>query len=317
MWRMVMVGFGLVFFALPSQAQDKKRADILTLSKTGVFGLAFSPDGKMLASGSVGRPPHNELKLWDAETRELKASFSGHSFHILHVCFSPDGKKLATASSDKTVRLWGLEAGKEKTVVLREESPPKAVRFSNDGKTLGVTTYRKVRLLDAATGKEKSAINIHPAGYGHCFNPTLELMAFAPDSWYIHLVDTSTGKTKTLLTGLKGTMRAMTFSADGKWLASVSADGLLRVWDVAAGKLKASFRVDSGRCVALSRDGRYVAFGAWEANVRVWDVAANKELPSLKDKNLATIFCLAFSPDSKTLAAGGMGKIRLWALDAR
>ncbi len=314
MRRIVLIGFGLVLFTLPLPAQDKKRPDVLTHSNTGVFGLAFSPDGKMLASGSVGRPPHNDLKLWDAESRELKTSFSGHTDHIRHVTFSPDSKMLATGSSDKTVRTWDVETGKEKAVVVREESLIKAVHFSKDGKTLGVATYQKVRLFDTATGKEKSAINIHPSGYGHCFNPTVELMAFAPDHYYIHLVDTSTGKTKILLTGLKGATRAMHFSADGKWLASNSGDGLLRVWDVAAAKQKASFKVDEDGCVALNKDGTKVAFGTRNGKVRIWDVAANKELPSLQDKSVLTIFSIAFSPNGKTLAAGGLGKVRLWSL---
>jgi len=317
MRRMMLMGFGLVFFAMPTAAQDKKRPDVLTPGQTGVFALAFSPDGKMLVSGLVGTPPKNELKLCDSGTGELKASFTGHTNHIFHASFSSDSKILATASADKTVRLWDLEAGKEKTVFLRDEVPAKAMRFSADGKTLGVTTHKRVRILDAATGKEMRSVDIHPEGHGHCFNPTLELMAFAPDWWYIHLIDTSTGKTKTLLTGLKGPTRAMAFSGDGKWLASASGDGLLRVWDVAAGKLKASFAIESSRSVALSKDGKIVALGMGEGKVRIWNVAANKELPLLQDKILNTAFCLAFSPDGTTLAVGGMGKVRLWSLETK
>lgn len=315
--RLAMILFGLVLCSLPAAAQDKKRPDVLNISKTGVVGLAFSPDGKMLAAGAVGRQPLNELKVWDAESWELKTSFTGHTNHISHVAFSLDGKMLATGSFDNTVRLWDLEAGKEKSVVFRQELSPKAVRFSNDGKTLGVATHKNVHLLDVATGKEKSVIGIHPTGWGHCFNPTLELMAFMPDWWYIHLVDTSNGKTKILLSGLKGDTRAMTFSDDGKTLALTTIDDVLRIWDVAAAKQTATFNVENSRCIALSKDGRYVALGTREGKVRIWDVGAKKELPSLQDKNLSIIFSVAFSPDSKTLAAGGMGKVRLWSLEMK
>lgn len=314
MQRIAVIGLAFLFLSASAQAQEKKRPDVLTMSNTGVFALAYSPDGKMLAAGSVGRPPKNELKIWDAETRERKTSFTGHADHILHATFSPDGKLLLTGSADKTVRLWDVKAGKEKAVVVREDSPIKAARFSNDGKTVGVATYQKVRLFDAASGKEKSTINIHPSGFGHCFSPTVELMAFAPDHWYIHLVDTSTGKTKILLTGLKGQTRSMHFSDDGKWLASVSGDGLLRVWEVETAKLKTSFKADSAGSVALNKDGTLVAYGMRTGNVRIWDIAANKELPSLEDKSLSAIFCVAFSPDGTTLAAGGMGAVRLWSL---
>jgi WD40 repeat protein len=317
MRRMLTILLGLVLFPLSSLAQDKKLPEIVTVEKTGVISVAFSPDGKTLASGSAGRPPRNELKLWDSATGELKASLTGHTDHVLQVTFSPDGKTLATFSYDKTVRTWDVEAGKEKAVVLRDDTQVKAIRFSTDGNTLGVAGQKKVRLLDAATGKEQSSVNIHPMGFGYCFSPTLDLMAYAPDASYIHLVDTSNSKTKTLLTGLKGTTRAMRFSDDGKWLASDSDDNLLRVWDVAGGKLKTSFASEFGWCVALRKDGKYVAFGTTEGRARIWDVTANKELPSFQDKSLANVHSLAFSPDGKTLAAGGMGKVRLWSLDAK
>lgn len=310
-----MIAF--VVFVPLAQAQEEKRPDVLTLSKTAVWSLAFSADGKMLASASVGRPPNNDLKLWDWETGTLKSALAGHTDHIFCVAFSPDGKALATTGADKTVRLWDIAAGKEKAVLVRDQTRLKAVRFSGDGKTLGVAGNKWIRLVDVETGKQKSAVEIHPTGSGYCFNPTLELMAYAPDAWYIHLVDTATSKTKILLTGLKGNVQSMAFSNDGKWLASYGNDRTLRVWDVTAGKQKAVYTVQSGRAVALSNDGKTVALGIGDCKVRMWDFTTNKELPSLHDERLATIYSLAFTPDGKSLAVGGQGTIRLWRLPAR
>ena len=312
--RIAMILWGFPLLLLPASAQDKKRPEVLSLSKTAVWSLTFSPDGKTLASASVGRPPHNDLKVWEVATGELQASLSGHSEHIFCVAFSPDGKALATTSQDKTVRLWDLAAKKEKAVLLRGLTPFKTVRFSADGKTLGASGNKWIRLVDVSNGKEKTAFEIHPTGGGYCFHPTLELMAYAPDAWYIHLVDTSTSKTRTLLTGLKGNAQSMTFSDDGKWLASYSFDNSLRIWDVTAGKQKAIFNIAQGRSIALNKDGSMVALGFNDGTVRRWDLTTSKELPALRDARVGHVYSIAFSPDSTTLAAGGMGVIRLWSL---
>ena len=71
-----------------------------------VESVAFSPDGKILASGSVD----HTIKLWDVATGTLLRTLSGHTSFVESVAFSPDGKILASGSYDKTIKLWDVEA---------------------------------------------------------------------------------------------------------------------------------------------------------------------------------------------------------------
>src|SRR6266508_1035921 len=95
-----------------------------------VYSVAFSPDGKMLASGS-----HEQVvKLWDVGTGNLIRSFMGHRNTIHSVAFSPDGKTLASGSSDHKVKLWDVSTGK--LIRSYDGQDFNAVAFSPDGKTL-------------------------------------------------------------------------------------------------------------------------------------------------------------------------------------
>jgi WD40 repeat protein len=82
---------------------DGRELKTFTGHSDSVYSVAFSPDGKTIATGSLD----NTVKLWSVDGRELK-TFTGHSDSVLSVAFSPDGKTIATGSGDNTVKLWNF-----------------------------------------------------------------------------------------------------------------------------------------------------------------------------------------------------------------
>ena len=169
-WR-VVVWLGVACLGLPPlSAQEPK----LTLKghTSPVWSVAYSPDGKWLASGSGPTiqlaTPHGKtlasgndttIRLWDVQTGKEKATLKGHTSLVSSLTFSPDGKTLASGSHDKTVKLWDMETGKEQATLKGHTSPVSSVAFSPDGKTLASGSEITIKLWDVQTGKER-----HPPG---------------------------------------------------------------------------------------------------------------------------------------------------------
>ncbi|MCI0387306.1 MAG: hypothetical protein MOB07_00835 [Acidobacteria bacterium] len=146
--------------------------DLLTLKGHGdtVPSVAFSPDGKRLATGSWDRT----AKLWDAVTGQELATLKGHGDGVSSVAFSPDGKRLATGSFDRTAKLWDAVTGQEITTLKGHADEVSSVAFSPDGKRLATGSRdRTVRLWDAATGQELMTLKGH--------GDIVSSVAFSPD----------------------------------------------------------------------------------------------------------------------------------------
>jgi WD domain, G-beta repeat len=123
-----------------------------------VWGIAFSPDGKQLASASYDRT----VRVWGATTGATLQIFKGHSSYVRDVAFSPDSRQLASASDDKTVRVWDAATGATRQILEGHSNSVNAVAFSPDGKQLASASYdRTVRVWDVATGATLQILESH------------------------------------------------------------------------------------------------------------------------------------------------------------
>ncbi|PZV11279.1 MAG: hypothetical protein DCF20_19865, partial [Pseudanabaena sp.] len=287
--------------------QEKNRFD----HSSSVSSVAFSPDGKTIATGSGDKT----VKLWNLEGKELQ-TFKGHSDIVSSVAFSPDGKTIATGSGDKTVKLWNLE-GKELQTFKGHSDIVSSVAFSPDGKTIATGSGDKTVKLWNLEGKELQTFKGH--------SDIVSSVAFSPDgktiatgSWdnTVKLWNLE-GKELQSFKGHSDIVSSVAFSPVGKTIAAGSADNTVKLWNL-EGKELQSFKGHSKivSSVAFSPDGKTIATGSRDNTVKLWNLEG-KELQSFKGHS-ARVNSVAFSPDGKTIATGSWDNtVKLWNLEGK
>ena len=281
----------------------------------GVFALAFSPDGRLLASGGID----NTVRLWDPATGQNMRTLTGHTDIVKFrnayrtrgavqaVAFSPGGRLLASGGTDNTVRLWDPATGQNMRTLtghtaaatlgdaFRVGGAVQAVAFSPDGRLLASGgTDNTVRLWDPATGQNMHTLTGH----------------------------TGTVKFRNAFR-VGGAVQAVAFSPDGRLLASGGTDNTVRLWDPATGQNVRVFNTHTSigkiQAVAFSPDGRLLASGGTDNIVRLWDPATGQNVRSLKTRYdgqavavSAGIRTVAFSPDGYLLASARGRTVHLW-----
>jgi WD40 repeat protein len=268
----------------------QERVVLLSSHSSPVRSVAFSTDGKTLASASgafAETGGTGEVKLWDPATGREIATLDGHTGSVCSVAFSPDGQTLATGSFDGTAKLWDLATREVRFTLTRQRVT--TVAFSPNGKTLATGGQSGVTLWDTVSGQMQTAW-VHPGGDGGAYVFSL---AFSPDgkllatggsagTGTIELWDAATRQHRASLKGHTTAVCSVAFSSDGRTLGSASRDGNMRLWDVATGQERISLKWPGGGLpfMTFAPDDSCLVTASPDGTVRILRAATDAEAVS-------------------------------------
>jgi WD40 repeat protein len=300
-----------------------------------VYAVAFSPDGKFLATGSAD----HTAKIWQVDSGKELGTFGGskqddNDIEVRSVCFSPDGQRLATAGTDGAVRIWN--AAMRSSLVLG-----------------GIPLLKVFTNFTSAPGTRRPALN------SVAFSPNSDMVAAGSDDGTVQIWEASTGELQLTLPGHAGGTNSVVFAPHRRILASAGSDGLINLWSLSLGGEVFSAD-DSPNAIAFSPDGMHIATGgngstahlrattgddlhvlvghsepvmdvafapdgkrlvtaSLDNTVKIWDVASGAMLQSFDGppKNSGGFLSVAFSNQGVIAAGTASGSVILWNKDGQ
>ncbi len=279
-----------------------------------VFAVAFSRDGKLFATGDSGCA----IGLWQVSNCQQIVFCKGHTDWIRSLTFSPDGTTLASASFDKTVKLWDIRTG-ECLKTLQAHGRVNSVSISPDGKTLASGSNDKtVKLWDIRTGECLKTFQEHTDAVQSVeISPDGRIVASSSNDETIKLWNMRSGECLKTLRGHKNTVRSVAISPDNTTLASGSNDKTIKIWDIRTGECLKTLHGHTNkiRSVAVSSNCVILASVGYDQQVKLWDIKTGECLKTLQE-HTDWVRAVAISPDSATLLSGSDDQtVKLWDIN--
>lgn len=305
--------------SLLTNLQNRPRlATYLNAHTDGVRGVAYSPDGRFLAS--AGRD--NLVILWDTATNKpIGNPLAGHTSRVNAVAFSPDNQILASASDDGTVRLWDVNTGQAIGEPFSEHADAvRALAFSPDGQQIASGSDDGSILLWNPTNGDligEPLIGHEGIIYALAFSQDGELLASGGEDNTVRLWNAQTGEAiGDPLVGHIDWVLSLAFNPNGAILASTGVDESIIFWNTESGERLSTSETghqDYVRSIAFSPDGHFFATGSFDQTIRLWNAQTGEQMGAPLTGHQAAVWGVAFSPDSRHLAsASADGSIIIW-----
>ena len=282
-----------------------------------VTSVAYSPDGKTIASGSRDYT----IKLWDLNTRKPRATLRGHKGDVTSVAYSSDGTMVVSGSRDRTVKLWDPRAVNERATLVGHSMPVVTVAISPDGRSVASggagwdpsgNQIGELMLWDVISRRLKAAPFQKPRRvHTITFSPDGRTLAIGTGDNSVDLWDLAERKARAITAasqkGVPDGICSLSYSPDGQRLAAGRTGSTIYVWEMIPGKEREVIILKFGGnadALTFSRDGKYIAARGSFTPIKVWSAETWQEVGDLK-KTPSMSASLAFSPDGSSLAASG------------
>jgi WD40 repeat protein len=251
---------------------------VFTETFGNIHAVAFSPDGRWLASGDF----NGDIRLWDARTHQLRSILRGHTNWLRALTLSPDSRTLASGGFDCTIRLWDVNTGECLRTFADRTQAIRSLAFSPDGNIL-------------VSGSD-------------------DMLASGSNNCTVRLWDVNTGECLQKFSDSTEAIYSVAFSPDGRTIASGDANSSIRFWNIHKGQCVGTWETHQGKVfsVAFSPDGRTIASGGDDATVKLYDASTGECLSTCLGHSDG-LKSVIFSQDGQTLISGGKDRnIKLW-----
>ncbi len=258
--------------------------------------------------------------LWRRNHQEA-ATLRGHASSVNMVMFAPDGQRLASASYDKTIKLWDVQSGTSIATFTGHTDSVNDLAFTPDGQRLAsASSDHTLKLWNVQSGQAIVTFNGHTDSvWSITCSPDGKTLASASNDKTVKLWDVASGRELATLTGHSASVNTIFFAPDGKLLATGSTDKTVKLWDVRSRQVVATLtgHEDLINSIAFAPDGQTLASASWDGTVKLWDLNSKRELATFAG-HTSRVWAVAFAPDGKTIASGDdNGLVKLWDVRSR